>query len=113
RRWRRDDQDGWFCRSVTPLIRPLILDLFCKAGGAAVGYARAGFDVIGVDIEPQPHYPFKFIQADVSALSGGIWTWLGTRPDAIHASPPCQKFTRFQQSQPRRVNRHPDLIGFT
>ena len=41
-----------------------ILDLYCKAGGAAVGYARAGFEVVGVDIEDQPNYPYKFIKMD-------------------------------------------------
>lgn len=69
--------------------RPRLLDLFCGAGGAAMGYHRAGFDVVGVDIYPQPHYPFRFIQADVMDLMA--WKApLGFIPDAIHASPPCQ-----------------------
>jgi DNA (cytosine-5)-methyltransferase 1 len=68
-------------------VRPKILDLFCCAGGAATGYHRAGFDVIGVDIEPQPNYPFDFIQGNATAfpLKGF---------DAIHASPPCQMYSR-------------------
>lgn len=64
-----------------------LLDLFCGAGGAAVGYHRAGFEVVGVDIEPQSNYPFEFFQAD--ALD-----WIdGAGFDAIHASPPCQGYT--------------------
>jgi DNA (cytosine-5)-methyltransferase 1 len=65
-----------------------LLDLFCGAGGAGMGYHRAGFEVVGVDINPQPHYPFKFHQADALEYLAEY----GHEFDAIHASPPCQDF---------------------
>jgi DNA (cytosine-5)-methyltransferase 1 len=63
-----------------------VLDLFSCAGGAGVGYARAGFDVTGVDIAPQPNYPFDFVQGDAIEYVREH----GHRFDLIHASPPCQ-----------------------
>jgi DNA (cytosine-5)-methyltransferase 1 len=82
-------------------MKPRLLDLFCGAGGAGMGYHQAGFEVVGVDIEPQPRYPFEFHQADaVALLEDLIDGWpCGTIPghldefDAIHASPPCQDHT--------------------
>lgn len=83
-----------------------LLDLCCCAGGASMGYHRAGFEVVGVDISPQPRYPFKFIQGDaLQALSGGDAAWTF---DAIHASPPCQLHSKTWRI---RQNNHVDLIG--
>lgn len=69
-----------------------LLDLFCGAGMASEGYAAAGFtEIVGVDINPQPHYPYEFRQDNaLEWLEDG---WLDGF-DAIHASPPCQAFTR-------------------
>jgi DNA (cytosine-5)-methyltransferase 1 len=67
-----------------------LLDLFCGAGGAAVGYHRAGFEVVGVDCEPQPRYPFAFHRADALAIPLEGF-------DAIHASPPCQDWSRLHR----------------
>jgi DNA (cytosine-5)-methyltransferase 1 len=97
--------------------RPLLLDLFCGAGGAAMGYHRAGFDVLGVDIEPQPNYPFGFIQADaLEALDelehSGCWL---VPPDqraarrcvdedelaAVHASPVCKDHSKLRRATKR------------
>lgn len=69
--------------------RPLLLDLFCCAGGAGVGYQRAGFDVIGVDIAPRPSNPLPFLQADAMSLDPKFIAFF----DAIHASPPCQSYS--------------------
>ncbi len=78
-------------------MKPLLLDLYCCAGGAAKGYQRAGFEVVGVDIEPRPNYCGDgFIQADVitfleSTRFGPNITDLNERPVMVHASCPCQK----------------------
>jgi DNA (cytosine-5)-methyltransferase 1 len=66
--------------------RPKLLDLFCGAGGAAVGYARAGFHVTGVDVAPQPDYPYTCVVADARDFVAANWRNF----DVIHASPPCQ-----------------------
>src|SRR4051812_19572514 len=64
-----------------------LLDLYCCAGGASVGYDRAGFkDIVGVDISPQPNYPFEFHQGDAIEFVKEH----GHEFDFIHASPPCQ-----------------------
>jgi DNA (cytosine-5)-methyltransferase 1 len=68
------------------MSRPKLLDLFCGAGGAGVGYHRAGFEVEGVDIAAQEHYPFTFWRRD--ALDH--LRRFGHHYDAVHASPPCQ-----------------------
>lgn len=97
-------------------MRPKLLDLFCGAGGAGMGYHRAGFDVTGVDINPQPNYPFAFIQADALEYLAEH----GHEYDAIHASPPCQVHTELAglvRKQPGRGatydSRHIDLIPQT
>ena len=92
--------------------KPRLLDLFCGAGGAAMGYHRAGFEVVGVDIEPQPDYPFEFHQADAldvleSIRDGGHWYYEIGHIDAVHASPPCQAYSETQKLHGKR---HPRLI---
>jgi DNA (cytosine-5)-methyltransferase 1 len=87
-----------------------ILDLFCKAGGASMGLHRAWPDAIitGVDIEPQPHYPFRFVQSDAMQvpLDGYDFIW---------ASPPCQRFSVLRNLRRTALKQqwpdHPDLVG--
>lgn len=71
-----------------------LLDLFCCAGGAAMGYRRAGFEVVGVDFVSRDRYPFKFVHSDVLALDPA---WIATF-DAIHASPPCQGYSAMRHA---------------
>jgi DNA (cytosine-5)-methyltransferase 1 len=91
------------------MSRPRLLDLFCGAGGAAMGYHRAGFDVVGVDNRPQPRFPFTFIQADALAfLAAANLASIA----AIHASPPCQAFSRMTHAL-GDSSTHPDLLSPT
>jgi DNA (cytosine-5)-methyltransferase 1 len=108
-------------------MRPRLLDLFCGAGGCSVGYARAGFEVVGVDIAPQPNYPYEFHQAHAAELLRDLLdaksTWSGSQQrrmwllsdfDAIHASPPCQAhvkgFAAVNRARGRELG-HTDLIA--
>lgn len=84
-----------------------LLDLFCGAGGAGMGYHRAGFEVVGVDSKPQKHYPFEFHCADA-------FTYLekhGHEFDVIHASPPCQFYCAMKTMKNKK--QHKDLVGVT
>lgn len=83
--------------------RPRLLDLFCCQGGASAGYVAAGFDVVGVDIDAQPRYPYTFSRGDALAYLEAF----GAQFDAIHASPPCQGYSNAQRIQGRE---HPLLI---
>lgn len=97
--------------------RPRLLDLFSGAGGAAKGYADAGFEVVGVDIKAQPRYPYEFYQADAVELLTTLidnWPTGEVLPPldsfaAIHANPTCQTKSRATAWRGRREN-HPDTL---
>jgi DNA (cytosine-5)-methyltransferase 1 len=86
-----------------------LLDLYCKAGGAGMGYHLAGFDVVGVDIEPQPNYPFEFHQSDALEYLHLHAHEFG----AIHASPPCQFATTASQVWRSKGKQYENLIPAT
>lgn len=86
------------------MSRPRLLDAFCGAGGCSMGYHRAGFDVVGVDIKPMPRYPFEFHQGDAIEFIREH----GHEFDVIHASPPCQAFTALRTMP--NAKPHDDLL---
>lgn len=91
--------------------QPRMLDLFCGEGGASAGYHQAGFDVVGVDIVSKRanRYPFEFVQSD--AIEYVLEH--GHEFDAIHASPPCQGYSRGTAAIPDRLARYDRLIAAT
>jgi DNA (cytosine-5)-methyltransferase 1 len=91
-----------------PMTRPTMLDTYCKAGGSAMGWDLAGFDVVGVDIEPQPNYPFEFHQCDAIEY---IDTH-GHEFDAVTGSPPCPRYAAVTKWRGNPGD-HPDLIAPT
>jgi DNA (cytosine-5)-methyltransferase 1 len=98
---------------------PVLLDLFCGAGGAGKGYADAGFEVVGIDLLPQPRYPLEFHQGNALLVAQALAKHgylvltgrrLKTEFDAIHASPPCQAYSTATKRN-GTAHLHPDLIG--
>ncbi|MFJ5110975.1 SAM-dependent methyltransferase [Streptomyces sp. NPDC088551] len=83
-----------------------VLDAFCCAGGMAMGYYLAGFDVVGIDIDPQPNYPFPFVQGDAIEFIREH----GHEFDVVHGSPPCQAYTPLNAYNHKT---YPDLIAPT
>ena len=91
------------------MTRPRLLDLFCGAGGASEGYRRAGFDVVGVDIAPQPRYPFTFVRGDaLEYLAAHLGDF-----DAYHGGPPCQPFCAYRRLGNGVGEGYADLVDAT
>jgi len=86
-----------------------LLDAFSGAGGAGTGYHRSGFEVTGVDIEPQKRYPFEFHQGDALEFIRNH----GHEFDVIHASPPCQAFTWSSAKHRNLGKTYPDFLEAT
>lgn len=100
---RRTDSQGICGAGEEMNTKPRLLDAFCGAGGAGMGYYQAGFEVVGVDVRPQKHYPFEFHQADALKFIAEY----GREFDVIHASPICKSFTKLQRIHGRN---YPDQI---
>ena len=94
---------------MTVLAQPRLLDLCRKAGGASRGYDDAGFLVTGLDHEPQPRYPYEFIQADVLGFLEENAETLKDRYDAIGASFPCILFSSLTRAT-GKASEHLDLV---
>lgn len=90
------------------LVRPRLLDLYCCAGGAGMGYARAGFEITGVDVVRHKRNPHPVIEADALSLDP---EWIAANFDAVHASPPCQGYTAMKHAPGAKGA--PRLIGAT
>lgn len=85
-----------------PLCK-LVVDLCCGAGGTSMGLWQAGFEVVGIDKEPQPNYPFQFIQADALDIDP---LWLAEVADAVSLAPPCQFYSITKYRHTHTHTRH-------
>lgn len=94
-----------------------LLELFCCAGGSAMGYSYAGFEIVGSDIDPQPNFPFEFYQDDALHVldvlnAGGEWNgYVASDFAVVHTSPPCQRYSSATKLHRGAPEKHPDLIG--
>ena len=89
-------------------MKPKLLDLFCGAGGTGMGFYRAGFNVVGVDKERHPDYPFPMFIADALDFIDDGWME-GGNFDAVVAGPPCPRYSIATPDHAR--DKHPDLVG--